>query len=192
MRTNHVSKARKGQGTCESCRQEIAKGQAYKWIKSRYGPKRSRHADCPSWRPSEMTGSKMATAYAAQEGGHDDLDAIDASLVNDAATAEAFVDDVKAALAAVAEGGNECAGDYQEGIDNLPDSLQDGPTAEESREKIDALEQWASDLEDWTPDAEWSDAVDDIEDDDERQDAISEWTSEVIDNARAAIDGLEY
>jgi len=191
MRITTVNSARKDQGPCESCREPITKGQGYRWLKSRYGPKRSRHTTCPSWRPSEMTGSKMATAYAAQEGGHDDLDALGHDDVTDADTAQAFIDAIKAALEGVAQGATECAADYEEGISNLPDSLQDGPTAEESREKIDALESWAQELEGWEPDSDSSDWTD-MDDDVERAQAIDAWCVEASDSARQVIDGLEY
>jgi hypothetical protein len=149
MKINRVQKSRKPQGACEACRQPIEAGASYKFLAPRYGGKRKRHADCPDWRQSEMTNAKIATAYAGQEAAHDALDSLDVSIYDDA---DAFLDDVKTILSDCAEAAAECAADYQDGIDSMPEGLQSSPVAEESLEKIEILEGWQAELEDFDPD----------------------------------------
>lgn len=179
MRIHHVNKARKDQGRCESCREEITAGQGYRYIAPRYGGKRKRHATCPVWRQSEMTSGKIATAYAAQEGGHDSLEALEPPTPD---TLAAFVDDVKAILEEVATGADECSADYQDGFDNMPENFQNGPTGEEIQEKIDYLESWAEELRQWEPDDDWTD----VDPDD-----VETWAEDVLSAAGDVIDSLE-
>lgn len=64
MRINTVKAARKDQGTCESCGKPIRRGDGYRWVKRRYGPKRSRHLTCPTWKRWQLTGSEiLASAW---------------------------------------------------------------------------------------------------------------------------------
>lgn len=184
-RIETVKKARKAQGVCESCGNGILAGAGYRFIKARYGPIRKRHLECPSWRLSEMTTSKMATAYAAQESGHDAIDAIEVpepDAGNFKGEAESLVSELKTILEEVANGYNECASDYQEGLDNMPDQLQDGDVGQQIQEKIDGLESAAQDLESWDP-----------QDDEPGEDqSFEEWANDVMQEARDAIDALEF
>lgn len=192
MRVHIVKKARKDQGDCGSCHKPIVAGDGYQYIAPRYGPKKKRHIGCPSFRPSEMTSSKIATAYAAQEGGHDDLDAIDTSVVVDLETAEAFVDEVKSILATVAEGVGECRDDYQDGYDNMPENFQAGPTGEEIQEKIDILESFASELESFDPETTPEEhEVDGADEGIGTETKFESYAMGVIEEARAVIDSLE-
>lgn len=56
---------------CGACGKDIEPGQPYKWVKTKSGPyggaKMNRHEGCPTWKPSELTSSKMSGIYAAQE-----------------------------------------------------------------------------------------------------------------------------
>ena len=55
---------------CGKCGTTIEPGDPYKWteIKMQYGGRRLvRCSTCPTWRPSELSTSKMAGIYAAQE-----------------------------------------------------------------------------------------------------------------------------
>lgn len=190
MRTNHVSAARKPQGSCQSCGEPIHQGQPYKWIKSRYGPKQVRHGACPGWRPSEMTNAKYATALAAQESANDALDALDASSYDDPADFVSAIEDI---LNDCASDGEECRDDYQDGIDSMPDALQD--SAYEAQEKVDNLESWVDTLQGWSPSQDEPDEVDDPElDADEVTDAVREafadWAQTVLDEAREAVEDL--
>lgn len=205
---------------CEKCRQEIKVGDPYKWVKPKSGPyggsKRVRCAACPSWKPSELSSSKMATLYAAQEAADEAFGALMLPDTEDAV--DSFVDDVKQILNDLAEGARDTAGEYQEGLDNMPDGLRDA--AYETQEKIEALESFAEDLEGWDPSADspeipaepteddyapenpddeadveqakadFQEAMDEWEG--EVTDAIQEWAQGVLDEAQDAASEFSY
>jgi len=127
------------------------------WCKDHY-PKRS-----------ELTSSKMGSVYDAQ----DEFD------VSEAKSTE----EISEALSAVADAARSAAEEYQEGIDNMPEGLQEGQVAEESREKIDALEAYADELENWT-----ASDIEEDEDADEDDDPLEQ----VREEAQQLVDGLEY
>lgn len=211
-RITYVKKAQasKFKRVCEACHEEIVPGQPYKWtapggIGAR---KRFRHStpECNTgWTRAQMSSSKMGTAWDAQDAAYAALDAIDASDYigeeDGKATfnGDSLVSDVEAILQDCASGAEECAADYQDGIDALPEPLQYGPTAEESQEKIDHLESWGSDLESWSPSNSDFDP-DDVDpsepgedpDDDAVRDAFDDWVQEVLSDARDVVDQLEY
>jgi hypothetical protein len=188
MRVNYVKSARKAKAErhCEKCGKAIEPGMAYKFVEPRYGPQRNRCADCPGWRPSELTGAKIATAYAAQETAEDGLGAIapedytgdEADLE---AAAEGVIEDIKALLDEAADGAEECQSDYDDGLSEMPDGLRDSDTGMAVQEKMDALEQWASDLRDFSPDAF----------DPEAGETFAEWLEGVVGEAQDLISGLE-
>lgn len=211
MRINRVNKARKAQRDCEKCHKPIGVGDSYQWVKSRYGPKRVRHSTCPSWRQSELTSSKLATAYAAQEAAHDALDALDAlgyiSIADDGEPefdADGFVSEVREIVGECESAAEECGYEYQEGIDNMPENLQYGDVAEAMREKVDALESWGSECSMFDPSASfdpdshladvgfWGDeGVDQERYRSEYEGAVEDFAQEVIDEARDMVDSLE-
>lgn len=176
MKISTVKSARKDQGQCEICRGAIKVGDGYRSIKPRFGVKRKRCMNCPVWKPSEMTNSKIATAYAAQEDANAMLDAMDVDEDN-----SAFVSNVQSILIQCAEGGEECKSDYEESLDNMPEGLQEGDSGQAIQEKIDLLDGWIQDLESWSPSSE-----EPIEGQDR-----DEWTNEVVDEAREIIGSLE-
>lgn len=180
MKVQTVQSARKVPGRCESCGKDIGIGGSYKYVKPRYGARRVRHVDCPMWRPSELASGKIATAYAAQEGAHDELDALEHP--DSWGFCEMWLDDVRVILSGCAAGANDCRDEYQEGFDNLPENFQNSQTGEEIQEKIDLLESWADELE--------SPTLPDVPDDPENHD-IDSWCDEVKGDASDLIDALE-
>jgi hypothetical protein len=139
MRINYVDKAAKDQGKCEHCGQAIPKGYGYKWIKPRYGGKRRRHLTCPSWRPSEMTSSKMSGVLAAQEGFDDFLSGWNP---------EDGVGAVTDALSTAADEIRGVAEEYRESAQNIEDGFgHEVYMSQELNEKADELESWADDVE---------------------------------------------
>lgn len=194
---------------CMRCREDIEVGQSYQHVSpNRYMPTLMKHTDCqPGFKQSEMTGSKMATAYAAQEDAHDALGQVDAHAfveVDESGEgkhsfdAQAFVDEVKSVLEECSNGIEECRDDYQDGLDAMPEGLQQGPTGEEISEKIDVLDSFADDLGSFDPTVEFDE--DDINPDAEEgapvdaadfTAAVDDFAEQVLDEAREAIDGLE-
>jgi len=160
MRVHHVNKARKSKKprTCR-CGHVVQPGESYKWAEPRYGGMLYWCKD-HSPRRSELTSSKMGSLYDAQ----DDFDVSEAQSVKE----------ICEALQNVADAAREVADEYQEGIDNMPEGLQEGSVAQESQEKIEALEEYADRLEGW--DAE----VD--EDEDDPLETIRETAQQYVDN----------
>jgi hypothetical protein len=136
MRINRVKKARKDQGNCSGCGKPVKKGDGYKWIKSRFGPRKIKCDEC-RFRPSELTSSKMGAIWDAQEDTREAIAGWDGE----------DVQDLKSILEEFAEVVREVGQEYSEAADNMPENLQYSPVAEECREKGEELEGWASDLE---------------------------------------------
>lgn len=179
MKVNTVKSARKHQGKCEACREEITPGMGYRYIAPRHGGRRKRHLHCPMWRPSEMVSGKMATAMAAQEGAEESvnnlIDGIDQQQL------DSVHEDLRTIMEECAQGARDCAEEYQEGLDNMPQGLQDGPTGEEIQEKIELLEDWVGRLEDYDPD----------EYDPDEEETVEDWSERLRDEALDAINSLE-
>lgn len=166
--------------TCENCGAEIAVGAPYKWVAPRSGPyggrKRYRCGPCPTWRPSELSSSKMAPIMAAQE----ELD-----LDGDA-------DDLAAARDALVETIREVAAEYEESADNMEDGFgHETYTSTELREKSEALNDWADELEGLDLDAPTCDACsgDGTIDDDECDECGGDGVGD-LDELRDSLDSL--
>lgn len=167
--------------TCGKCGVEIRVGDSYKHVTVKSGPYGGRtmyrcHA-CPSWRQSELTTSKMAGVYAAQEHLDDTIDNVDTA------------DDLRGLASDVAEMIREVSNEYRESQENMesgfghPTSMSD-----ELGEKADNLEGWADDIDSWEPDSEepeedsWDE--EEIEDDEDFQSAHDDWLEEARDSLR--------
>lgn len=150
--------------SCESCGKPIEVGTPYKWVKPKSGPyggrKRNRHASCPSWRPSELTGSPaLSVLYAAQEAASDalsDWDGLD-------------LDAAREILTELAEGVREAGQVYIEGAGNMEDGFgHETYQSSELREKGEALESAADeietagdDLDEFDEEAAWEEVLSD-------------------------------
>jgi hypothetical protein len=155
---------------CGHCRKPIEPGTRYKHVSIKSGPYGGRtlrrHQDCPTWRQSELTTSKMAGVYAAQEGFDDFL----AGAFEDA-------DEVREALAQAAEDIRAVAEEYRESAENIREGFgHDTWQSEELDGKADELEGWADEIE--------NDDVEDppeADDDDEPldDDALEQWREDV-------------
>ena len=186
-RVTYVKSARasKKERTCGACHKPVTAGQSYRWaapggIGAR---KLFRHAidECnKQFRRSELSSSKMGAVWDAQDDAESNLGAlsVDDFISDGEFDSSGFDNAVQEILQEAASAAEECASDYQDGIDSMPDALQDGPTAEESREKIDALEQWQQELESWSTSETFEpperDEVDEPNDDTD-EDREAEW-----------------
>lgn len=149
-RVTYVKAARKPT-TCEKCGNAIAVGQPYKWCAPGFrSSKRVRCDTCPTWRPSELTGSQALSAiYGATETLEDFVSSWDGD------DAESLRD----ALRECAEGIKEGAESYRESAQNIEDGFQhETSVSQELSEKADEVESFADEVES---------AADDIEDFDE-------------------------
>jgi hypothetical protein len=144
----------------------IAKGDTYYSWKFRHGPE-VKSKTYP--RPSQLTQSKLSTAYAAME----TLEEV----IGDATDPGTLVD----ALNQAAEEVREVAQEYRDNRENMPESLQDGPTGQEMEEKADSLEASADELEEAATEIDNMSAADYI-DEDELLDAAREELGEDADD----------
>lgn len=141
MRVNWVKHAAK-QGTCEACPEAIEVGQPYNWIKSRRGPKRSRHATCRRFRPSDLTSNdKLSRLYSIQERIEDEASAWGLLESTDLADLVTALDD--AAVEA-----REVADEYRETAENLEQGFGHSTSqSEEIASNGDEVDGWADELE---------------------------------------------
>lgn len=142
-RINVVTKALKDQGNCGRCHTPLPAGSGYRHTKVGFrGPKivRCLSSEC-SFRPSELTDSKLSEAYAAQEDAQDAL-----------GTWSGDKDDLRSILDECAERIRGVAEEYRDASQNWGDSGN-----EEWDARADALEAAADsldevDLDDVEPD----------------------------------------
>lgn len=123
---------------CRKCKEPIVAGEKYYEWKHRYAPPNRQHATHGEPRQSELCTSKMSDVYAAIEAVEDVIETgrrgDDASGLEDA-------------LNQAAEEVRNVAQEYEDGLGNMPDSLQQSSKGEEIQEKIDALNEFADSLE---------------------------------------------
>jgi hypothetical protein len=167
---------------CDHCHQPIEVGTPYKWVavKRTYGGVTyNRHEGCPNWRQSQLSTSRMAEIYDAQE---DASTAIFSAETND---------DLEAARDAFAEVVREVAEGYRESADNIEDGFGH-PTgqSEELAGRADELESWADEIEDWSADDNEPDEDDDGWTDDDGENPFQEAHDEWLSAAQESLDSL--
>lgn len=150
IKTKTKSKAGKPYRCCK-CSAPIKAGQQYyEWCFYRSTPTR-KHVTCGTPRSSETTSSRMSGVYAAAEGVSDDVEAARKSL-----DVSSLADTLRNAATDV----DSVKDEYQDSWDNLGDNFQNGQPGEEIQEKIDALEQFAQELNDAADEIEGLDDTD--------------------------------
>ena len=162
-RTHQVKKSQK-QHRCSACGQPIEIGQPYKWFKmklARGGVKKSYHETC-TIPPSHRTTSRMGTIWDAQA-------ALDLS------GAESF-EAIRDELTAFAETVREVANEYTESADNMESGFGHATyQSDELREKGEALESWADDLDQWEFSGEEPDQDDFVKTDESYDNDLASW-----------------
>lgn len=183
----HTMKSSRVAHTCEICKDAIPVGHGYRYFqvgfRSSYKHIRCMKASC-SPRPSQLTNSKVSAILAAQESAHDELTA--------ASVAVSEVDDIKAIMESVVEAINEVKDEYQEGLDNWPSG---NASLEEKVETLDSaadtLDSWAPDMDDKPPACDEHEGEEPHDDCEACASAADLWWSDVIQDARDAIDAVE-
>jgi len=163
-RTHEVKKSQK-QHRCSACGQPIEVGQPYKWFKmklSRGGIKKSYHETC-TIPPSHRTTSRMGIIWDAQA-------AVDFSAAED-------FDGIRQELETFAETVREVAEEYNESAQNIEDGFGHATyQSDELRERGEALESWADEIEQWDFSGEEPDEGDyETTDDEAYEAAVGEW-----------------
>lgn len=143
--------------------------------------------DCGYPKPSSLSGAKTAVIEDAK------LDASKEISEWSPTLEEPDFSAVQEALQSVADTAREVGSEYEDGVNNMPDSLQYGPTGEAMQEVAQELESWADELESWEPDSDEPDELergeDESDDDfaDRRQEALDRWAGDVRDVAEDAM-----
>jgi hypothetical protein len=121
---------------CDKCGKEIDVGMPYQWteIKMTYGGmKKVRCMDCPPWKQSELTTSKMSGVYAAQEEAED--------------TDVSTIEDLEALCESVAEQIEAVGDEYEESGQNMEDGFEHATSmSDELKERGESLKSWAEDI----------------------------------------------
>jgi len=148
---------------CGKCGVEITPGTPYKWVavKRQYGGvKYYRCTACPNWQQSELSSSKMAGVYAAQEQCDAEVGGCES------------VDDLSSLASDLAEQIRGVAEEYEESSQNMEDGFGHATyLSDELKEKAESLNSWADDVENTDFEDFDEDSVE-IDDEDQRDDEI--------------------
>lgn len=103
---------------------------------------------------------------------------------------DGFRQEIEDAVHTAADGVREAADGYTESADNMESGFGTATsTSDELREKGDALEDQACELENWTPDHDTPDPQDEGQSDEDYQEQVLDvWADDLRDEARSAID----
>lgn len=165
-----VKRANKDQGSCSNCGDPLPAGSAYRYyrpgFRSRVKVRVCMKPECTP-RQSQLDTSRMSDAWAAIEDAQQRIEE-----VTTVEEAQSVVDDCAAAIRSVAD-------EYEESVSNAP-MLEDS-----LREKIEALEQFADNLESLSLDEEPEEPTEpeepqreSFEDDDSFNEAHDTWEDE--------------
>lgn len=139
---------------CTRCRIEIKPGDSYKWFSTRIGRMSQRKDFCDNCQiraSDQTTSSHLQTIYLAQESAHDTLDV----------SGELTLTDIAEAVRSYAEGVREAAESYGESADNIEEGFgHETYQSEEIREKSQACESLADELDSAADDVEGMDDPD--------------------------------
>ncbi len=154
-RVNRVEKARVDQGTCR-CGKEIKRGDAYKWIKFRFGGRRIKCADC-DFKASELTQSEfLGQVY--------DLNDRIAAITDDMS-----LEDIQSEVDDIATEFENLASECEDKLSNMPEGLQQGSVGEMLQSRSDSCNEVAGNLQgvdfDFDEESERESAVEELDTD---------------------------
>jgi len=135
-RITTVQKARKEAGRCGGCGTDIKKGDPYKWLKKRYGPRKVRCGKC-AFKASDHAGGRLAEVYCAMEDAEDQISGWDGE----------DIEELRGYLEEAATNIRDLGEQYQESADNIRQSFSESSTADECEEKAEGLTSWADEIE---------------------------------------------
>jgi len=128
---------------CESCSGDINIGDGYRWMAMFRSPRRTRHLDCPSWRPSELTGSAGLSAFlGAQEALEDSLGELGD------VDPENYIEALRFAVEAMKDDLESAAEAYNESAENIEDGFEhETEQSMELRDNAQEIEYWSSEFD---------------------------------------------
>lgn len=173
----YTQKTRKAR-VCGRCGDTISPGETYQSCAPGFrGPTliRCSKGSC-AFRQSEMTTSKMAGVYAAQEAAEDSINAIEYTTDNDVLERD-IMDEIREILSTCGDAIREVAEEYREASQGWAGG--NSPN-EEWEEKADELDAAADEAEDFTPD----------DYDPEDEESVEEWLARVKDDAVEHVTGI--
>lgn len=178
-RVNVKTKNRAGKlYNCGRCSDPIKAGERYYEWSFRYGGTRRQHEKHGRPKQSQLTQSKMSGVYAACE----DAEA--------AIAAAGSTEDIAAALNDCASAVSDVKSEYEDGLSSLPQGLQDaGGPGGQTQEKIDALDEFASELESVASDIENETFVP-VENETDEDSAAADWLEGLRSQAIDALGAL--
>lgn len=131
-RVTTQKKSNRGQQIdCEKCRKPIWPGEEYyQWAFFR-GRAHNQHVECGRPTRSQLTQSKLATVYDAQDSAQDEIAKLESP------------DEIAEQVRAVAESAREVAEEYRDAVE----AMNMTGSGNESEERADQLEEYADQLE---------------------------------------------
>jgi hypothetical protein len=135
-KVTEVKRAAKPQSDCRGCGKKIAKGDSYRWLKKRYGPKKVCCPDC-TFKASDHTGGRLGMVYDAQETACNAI----------AEWNREDVDDLTSTLEAFEQELETFADEYEESCENIREHFENSEKADECEEKAEQLREWQSEVE---------------------------------------------
>lgn len=182
----YTQKCRKAGKTCGRCGTAIMPGDVYKSTSPGFRQPPIYRCSDPacSFRQSELTQSKMSSAYAAIEDAHEQLRGFDVGDA-DPNTPDAFFDDhMQPILDDVASQIRDVAEEYRE----ASDQWAGGQGHEEWTDRADTLEAAADEAESYEPSGNFDPET--LDDDADVDAEFREWVQEVVDEVSSHLDDL--
>lgn len=123
---------------CRKCAEPIKAGQKFFTWKHNHAPASYQHQEHGGPKTSELCTGKMSGVYAAIEDAN--IAVQEARNMNDASGLKQVLEDCSSAV-------EDVRSEYESSLENMPESLQGGPTGEGIQEKIDGLQSFIDELE---------------------------------------------
>lgn len=158
----------------------------YTWSRKsgRGGVTYFQHRECGYPKRSQLSNRKTVAIEDAIDSANDEIQSWTPELGADDTYSDGF-EEITNALQTVADVAREVGQEYQDGFDNMPEGLNQGPTAQAMEEVAQELEGYADELESFEPSSTEPD-LPDREDEQEKdewreacQTAIDDWASDV-------------
>jgi len=160
---------------CRVCSDPIVAGEQFYTWKKRVGGTSYMHTKHGFPKPSMLSNRKTAII-------EDAIREIDTSSAQS-------LEDLQGMLENIADEAESVGQEYADGVQNMPENLQEGETAQMMQEVADELEQWAQELRDFDP-GENVPEEDEFSEEDDPAQAFEDATKEYLDTIRSAADDL--